>query len=103
MACSNYSKFMSMIEVSSIFFSMVNTETGVPKISSKPAGFVEKTFLDPNAETEYYLYYQFSNRDTNKVGRYEAEFLIRNNDGVLIIPIREKLYVNVVDSFITDN
>ena len=57
---SDYSKFMSMIEVSSVFFSMVNTETGVPKISSKSAGFVEKTFLDPNAETEYYLYYQLT-------------------------------------------
>ena len=100
---SDYSKFMSMIEVSSVFFSMVNTETGVPKISSKTAGFVEKTFLDPNAETEYYLYYQFTNRDTNRVGRYEAEFLLRNPDGVLIVPMREKLYVNVVESFIADD
>lgn len=100
---SDYSKFMSMIEVSSIFFSMVNTESGIPKISSKSAGFVTKTFADPNAETEYYIYYQFNNRDTNKVGRYEGEFLIRNSDGVLIIPIREKLYINVVDSFIADD
>ena len=60
---SEYNNFMQLIEVSSLFFSMVNIETGIPKIMSRPAGFVEKTFIDPNAEPEYYLYYQFTNRD----------------------------------------
>ena len=55
---SDYNSFMKLIEVSSIYFSMTDLETGIPKIMSRPAGFVEKTFDDPNAETEYYLYYQ---------------------------------------------
>ena len=100
---SDFNKFMEMIEQSSIFFSMVNTETGIPKISSRPAGFVEKIFLDPNAEPEYYIYYQFTNRDTNTVGQFEGQFMLRNNDGVLIIPIREKLFIDVQDSFIADD
>ena len=62
---SEYNNFMKLIEMSSIFFSMVDVDTGIPKIVSRPAGFVEKTFIDPNAEPEYYLYYQFSNRDTS--------------------------------------
>lgn len=100
---SEYNNFMKLIEVSSLFFSMVDIETGIPKITSRPAGFVEKTFIEPNAEPEYYLYYQFTNRDTSKVGRYEGQFMLRSPDGVLILPIREKLYINVQDSFIADD
>ena len=57
---SDYNNFMKLIEVSSIFFSMTDIESGIPKISSRPAGFVEKTFDEPNAEPEYYIYYQFT-------------------------------------------
>ena len=42
---SEYNNFMKLIEVSSLFFSMVDIETGIPKITSRPAGFVEKTFI----------------------------------------------------------
>ena len=100
---SDYDNFMNTIELSALFFSMVDIETGVPKISSRPAGFVEKTFTDPDANPEFYIYYQFSPRDTNKVGRYEAQFMLRNDDGVLILPIREKLFINVQESFIADD
>ena len=100
---SDYNNFMELLETSSIFFSMVNVETGVIKINSKPAGFVEKTFLDPNANPEYYIYYKFTNTDTNRVGRYEGQFLVKNDDGNLILPIREKLFINVQESFIADN
>lgn len=99
---SDYNNFMNTIELSAIFFSMVDVETGVPKISSRPAGFVEKLFEDPNAEPEYYIYYQFTNKDTNRVGRYEGQFMLRNDDGVLILPIRETLFINVQESFISD-
>jgi hypothetical protein len=99
----DYNNFMSLIEQSALFFSMVDIETGVEKIVSRPAGFVEKTNVDPNAEKEYYLYYQFQNRDTNRVGRYEGQFMLRSSDGVLILPIREKLYINVQESYIADD
>jgi hypothetical protein len=38
---SDYNSFMDMIEESAIFFSMTNVETGIPKISTNAAGFVE--------------------------------------------------------------
>ena len=100
---SDYNNFMELLETSSIFYSMVNTETGIPKITSKPAGFVEKTFIDPNAEPEYYIYYKFTNTDTNTVGKFEGQFLIKTDDGNLILPIREKLYIYIQDSFIADD
>ena len=67
---SEYNNFMELLETSSIFFSMVNIETGIPKIMSKPAGFVSKTFDDPNTPTEYYIYYQFTSTDTNVSGLF---------------------------------
>lgn len=100
---SDYNNFMKLIEVSSIFFSMTDIESGIPKISSRPAGFVEKTFDEPNAEPEYYIYYQFTSKDTSKTGRFEGQFMLRNSDGVLITPTREKLYINIQDSFIADD
>jgi hypothetical protein len=100
---SDYNNFMKLLETSSIFYSMVNAETGIPKITSKPAGFVEKTFIDPNAEPEYYIYYKFTNTDTNTVGKFEGQFLIKSDDGNLILPIREKLYIYIQDSFIADD
>jgi hypothetical protein len=99
----DYNNFMSLIEQSALFFSMVDVETGVSKITSRPAGFVEKVNVDPNADPEYYLYYQFQNRDTNRVGRYEGQFMLRSSDGVLILPIREKLFINVQESYIADD
>jgi hypothetical protein len=100
---SDYNHFMEYIEESAIFFSMIDVETGIPKIVTRPAGFVAKTGMDPNAPTEYYVYYQFSNFDTRKPGRFEGQFLFRNDEGTLILPIREKLFINIQDSFIADD
>lgn len=100
---SDYNKMMDFIEESAIFFSMVNTETGIPKISTRPAGFVEKILIEPNASPEYYVYYQFTPRDTNTPGRYAGQFLFRNDQGTLILPIRDELFINVQESFIADD
>jgi hypothetical protein len=100
---SDYHNFMDLIESSAIIFTMVDVETGIPKITGKSAGFVSKTFVDPNTPTEYYIYFRFNKRDTNKVGRYEGQFMLKNEQGDLIVPIRERLFINIQDSFISDN
>jgi hypothetical protein len=82
---------------------MVNSETGIPKITSRPGGFVEKTFDDPNAEPEYYIYYKFTKQDTSIEGRNEGQFLIKTSDGNIILPVREKLNIYIQESFIADD
>jgi hypothetical protein len=122
----DYNSMMEFIERSSIFFSMVDTLTGIPKIYSKTARFVEKLGLDPNASPEYYIYYKFTTQDTNRVGRYEGQFVFiidtssgniltiltgatlnLNNinliAGTLVLPIREPLFINVVESNISND
>ena len=100
---SDYNNFMELLETSTIFFSMVNTENGIPRITSRPAGFVEKIFDDPNAEPEYYIYYQFTKQDTSIEGRYEGQFLVKTFEGNVILPVREKLFIYIQESFIADD
>tara|TARA_R110000868_G_scaffold307071_2_gene568550 strand:+ start:728 stop:1159 length:432 start_codon:yes stop_codon:yes gene_type:complete len=99
----DYDDMMQFIERSTIFFSMVNIETGIPKIMTKSAGFVEKLDMNPNASPEYYVYYRFTKNDTSKVGRYEGQFLFRNDAGTLVLPIREQLFINISESYLSDD
>ena len=99
----NYDSMMEFIERSTIFFSMVDTSTGIPKVYTKSAGFVEKLEMNPNATTEYYVYYKFDKIDVSKEGRYEGQFMLKNDDGTLILPIRDTLFINVQESFIADD
>jgi len=98
---SGYQQLMQDLEVSTIFFTMINVETGVPKIVSAPCSIVS-LILPEGAATEYYIYFQFNTRDTNTTGRYQGQFLIKNDEGNLILPIREELYINIQDSFISE-
>ena len=97
---SSIEDFNSLIENSTIFFSMKEVINGNVKISNKKGGFTNKIFEEPNAKIEYYLYYKFNLLDTNKVGRYEGEFTLISNDGTFILPIKDRLYINVVENFI---
>jgi hypothetical protein len=98
---SGYQQLMQDLEVSTIFFTMIDVETGIPKIVSAPAQIVN-LILPDGAAPEYYIYFKFTSRDTNTPGRYEGQFLIKNDEGNLILPIREELYINVQPSFISE-
>lgn len=99
---SGYQQLMEMLETSTIFFTMVDVYTGIPKIVSAPADIVN-LILPEGSDPEYYVYFKFTSRDTDTVGRYEGQFLIKNEEGDLILPIREELYINIQDSFISQN
>jgi hypothetical protein len=99
----NYNSMMEFIERSTIFFSMIDTTNGIPKVYSKSAGFVEKLEMDPNASPEYYVYYRFTTQDTSRIGRYEGQFLFINETGTLVLPIREPLFINIVESYIAND
>jgi len=98
---SGYIQFMESLEVSSIFFSMVDYETGIPKIVSAPCEIVN-LILPEGATPEYYIYFKFTEMDTDTPGRYQGQFLIKNDEGNLILPLREELYINIQPSFISE-
>ena len=51
---------------------------------------------------EYYLVYQFSSKETSVAGRFVGQFEIvfLDGTGTLIAPIREELFINVLDGSI---
>jgi len=105
----SYEKFQQGLENCAITFSMADTETGILKIAKQAGGLIA---YQPEAETlenEYYIYYKFSAKDTNRPGRYKAEFKIDFFDtapsdmtGTFIAPIHEDLYVIVQKSLFTE-
>jgi len=79
---------------------MADAKTGMYKITNAEAYLVAKETTEPTPTVEYYIYYQFKKRETNAPGIYKGEFLIRNEDGDLILPLREELTIIILDSFI---
>ena len=92
-----------MLENCAVTFSMINSETGVFKIANVPAKLNIET---PNKSftefKKYNLYYQFRTKDTNKIGNYEAEFVVdfleNCGAGKLKLPVDDKITVVVSDS-----
>ena len=96
----DFRSFMETLQNAIITFSMVNTDNGILKIASKPAYITEKFFDNPDAPQEFYIYYNFTAKDTKTPGRYMGEFSITTTEGELIVPIRESLFINITPSFI---
>lgn len=97
-----YKEFHDKLQNSDIYFCMTDIVTGIKKIGKKPATCILKTEYNGCNDEEYYLAYQFTSKDTNKAGTYVANFMIEFADGsgTLIVPIREELYVHVLDGSI---
>ena len=90
----NFREFDHLISGSTISFSMWDENNNIPYIVKRPA-HVEVDITD---ETNYYVYYQFTSHETRKIGGYAGEFTISNEQGELNLPLREKLYVYIMDS-----
>lgn len=79
---------------STIYFSMMDVETGVYKIIN---GVCEL-----NQETNS-VYYQFTKKNTLRTGRYLCEFSFGTDQGIINLPLKDKLYVSVNESFSDSN
>ena len=89
-------EFYSLIDNATLRFSMINEESGIPKVSMKQAYIVAKDKRTPDSPWEYYIYYKWGAKDTNKKGRFLGQFLVVLESGELISPIRENLYINII-------
>jgi len=98
----NFREFYEKVQNAVINFTLYDVETNVKKIANSKASIQLK---DPNCsiggdKPEYYIVYKFTSTDTKKVGRYQGQFTITFLDGTgtLIAPIRDELYINVLDN-----
>jgi len=91
-----HSHFDSDIENALIRFSMKDMTNGTYKVLMNTAFLTYKKLNNPDAPDEFYIFYKWYKKDTNKKGRYEGEFHISNHKGEITLPLNEKLYINIV-------
>lgn len=91
-------KFFDEIQNAVVTFSMQNIQCGMKAIICRPMEIVDDCHRCNNCPPEFRLVYKFRERDTRKRGRYQATIEINFLDGcgILIMPIQEKLYINVI-------
>lgn len=99
-----YHTFHEKIQNADIYFTMYNADTGVKKIARKRAS-TELVNPPSCVGDEYYIIYQFTEKETAEAGRFIGKFTIEflDGSGTLIVPIHESLNIHVLgDIIITD-
>lgn len=98
----DFHHFFELIQNANIFFTMTDVVTGVKKIAKRKAGTQLVLPQSDCTGEEYYLVYHFNSKETSVAGRYVGQFEIEflDNSGTLIVPIREELFLNVLDGSI---
>jgi hypothetical protein len=78
---------------------MTDVITGVKRIAKKLTGIQQVEPASDCVGDEFYLIYQFTERDTAVGGRYVGQFEIDFLDGTgtLLVPIRETLMINILN------
>ena len=96
------SSFNELLENSDIRFEMWDTKTGVSLILNAQCSLALRTKKYNQTTDEYYITYRFTESQTSEIGKFEGKFIIQFLDSdqqpttKLIVPIREKLFINVV-------
>ena len=98
----DFKKFNDKVQNANIFFTMTDVVTGVKRIARKLASIEQ---VEPRTDCtgdEFYLVFQFNQKQTSVAGRYVGQFQIEflDGSGVLLVPIREELFINVLDGII---
>lgn len=95
---SDFHRFYNYVNTDALYFSMREYQTKIPKVTSRNAKFTQS-----NVDGEYYIEYQLKHFDTNKVGRYEGQFYLKTDEGAIIFDLKDKIYINVVDSITSES
>jgi hypothetical protein len=103
----DFNRLQDKIQNANITFTMTDVITGVKRIAKKPTYPMQ---IEPEncIGPEFYLTYRFSEKDTGVAGRYIGKFEItfeygftnENEIGLLIVPIKEELFINILDGSI---
>lgn len=96
------SSFNDLLENSDITFEMFDVETEQYQVLNGECFLTTRTKKYDQTTDEYYITYRFTELNTSQKGRYEGminiQFLDTNSNPTnkLIVPIKEKLFINVI-------
>lgn len=101
----DFHRFFELIQNADIYFTMTDVITGVKRIAKKHAGTQLVLPQSDCTGEEYYLTYHFSKKETANSGRFVGQFevVFLDGTGTLIVPIRDELFINVLDGSIKKN
>lgn len=96
------SSFNDLLENSDITFEMFDVKTEQYQVLNGECLLTTRTKKYDQTTDEYYITYRFTEDNTSVKGRYEGIITIQfldvssNPTNKLIVPIKEKLYINIV-------
>lgn len=86
----DYNYYDTLLTNNTILFSMKDVDTGVYKVVNGIATY---------SQDRKSIFYQLTKKNTNKIGRYEVEISIKNGSELIKVPLPDKLFLTVTDSF----
>ena len=95
------SSFNDLLENSDITFEMSDVKTNEPVILGSQCNITTRTKHYNQTTDEYYIVYRFTEQQTSQVGRFEGKVTVQfldtdsNPTNKLILPIKEKLFINI--------
>jgi hypothetical protein len=96
------SSFNDLLENSDITFEMYEYKTEEPVILNGTALLTTRTKKYNQTTDEYYITYRFTEAQTANPGKYEGKFIVQfldtnsNPTTKLIMPVKEKLFINII-------
>ena len=96
------SSINDLLENADITFDMYELNTENPILLNETCNITTRTKKFQNTTDEYYITYRFTETQTSDKGRYEGRVTIQfldtdqNPTTKLILPIREKLFINII-------
>ena len=95
------SSFNDQLENAVITFEMSDSVTDEPFVLNGQCNITMRNQKYNQTTTEYYIIYNFTSDQTARVGKYEGKVNVQFRDtdlnptNTLILPVREKLYINI--------
>lgn len=96
------SSFNDLLENSNITFEMFDVKTGLYQVLNSDCGITTRNKKFDQTTDEYYITHRFTTGHTENIGRFEGKVTVQfldesaNPTNKLIVPIKEKLFINVI-------
>lgn len=103
----NGEDFKNMFNNATVTFSMIDADSGKYIIANKAGGIIKvpnKT-VGCGDNDDIIIFYEWLEKNTKNAGVFIGEFTINffdnegNDNGILKVPIKERLYIHIQESF----
>jgi hypothetical protein len=96
---SDFNVNQNLSEIIDAYISIFNPDNNQYIVASKNCTITQSASTTNPTDISYYLNYQLTNRETKKPGKYEIQISLTDTNGEIILPLQEKVYLNILESF----